>query len=200
MKVHLNFPADVNTNNIEKIKIHYLSLKRVPPGIGESVLNLKSFYSRDGNIEFIDRSTFRHMKNLNDLLLEDHKLTFLPQDVFWDLKDLVYLDLSSNRIENLPKNIFSRSLILEEVLFAHNKLTHLDADLFKNNLHLVKVWFPGNKLKTIAVDFTTLPKIKGINLTRNVCVNNFIGDFGSGVKLESVLELQAAISSYCSEK
>lgn len=167
IKAHLNFP--VNPKIVRNIEFHDLSLKRFPPGIGESTPKLEVFKSVNGNIEFINRSTFKRMINLCGLYLWNQKISSLPDDVFWDLTELKDLDLSYNQIETLPTYIFLNNLHLQHVNFDNNKLIFLLKDVFANNLKMESVWFRNNKLKKIEIDFTRLPNIKVIEVSGNNC-------------------------------
>lgn len=193
IKVFLRFPAGVNPNTVDSIKMNNLWVDRLPSGIGESAPNLTFFYSDNGNVKFIDRNNFANMGKLHTLAFSNHKLNFFSEDVFQEINNLRLLCLNNNLIEWLPKNIFSELLNLELAMLNDNQLTHLERDLFKNNLLLEFLSFENNKIKTIAINFTKLPKIKMINLKNNVCIKII---FVEGMNLET---MQMLIRMYCSE-
>lgn len=174
-------------------------LKSIPPGIGESAPYLKAFMTYGGNIELIDRNTFKAMKNLEKLWLWNQKIAFLPEDVFWDLKNIRDLKFQSNLIEKLPENLFSKSLNLKIVNFSGNKLVYLDENLFENNLQLEIIQFINNRLKRISVDFTQLTKVKEINFITNVCINHWFGtgNRGGNKGVNTVQKLQMFINRNC---
>lgn len=197
IKVHLKFPVDVNPDNVSAIEMNNLQFNRLPLGIGESVSSLDSFRSYNGDINLIDRTTFKQMKNLSTLGLVGHKLKHLPEDVFWDLKNLTQLYLYENLIESLPQHIFSESLKLKRVSLNLNDLTHLAEDLFAKNLQLEWIMLNNNKLKRIKVDFMRLPKLKELGMEENICVDEKIDGSRGDHAASAVRELQIIVKICC---
>lgn len=190
IKVYLQFPKNVSVETIS----FSLSLKRTP-SIHISAPHLREFSLSNGNIEFINRATFRNMKNLGKLSIWRQKMRILPYDVFDDLKNLTDLILGANKIEKLPTNIFSKAVNLKSLYLSSNKLYSLPKDLFANNLQLESIWVADNNIIMIEVDFTLLPSIQLINLRGNACFDSFYSH-----RFAAILDFQLKVNRYCTRK
>lgn len=201
IRIHLNFDDSVeDTHKVERIHMDDYMLKRLPPGFGENVPNLKHLWAWRGSIAYIERGTFKNIKNLNSLEISHNKIEHLPSDVFGELDVLTELRLENNPIKKLPKNVLSNLKHLTFLSFSRCKLIYLSKDLFANNLQIDTIWLYENQLSLINVDFTLLPSITEISLLKNICIDDFFNTNSLNTsRWTTVQDFQRIINLNCTE-
>ncbi|MEE6476697.1 hypothetical protein FKM82_011185 [Ascaphus truei] len=103
------------------VRCMHLMLENVPSVSPQTtILDL-----RFNRIKDIQPGAFKHLKNLNTLLLNNNQIKRLPSGAFQDLENLKYLYLHFNHIETLEPEAFHHLPKLERLFLHNNRITHL---------------------------------------------------------------------------
>ncbi|XP_018121404.1 peroxidasin isoform X2 [Xenopus laevis] len=111
----------------------------VPPHT--SILDL-----RFNRIKDIQTGAFRHLKNLNTLLLNNNQIKRIPSEAFKDLENLKYLYLHFNQIETLEPESFHHLPKLERLFLHNNRITHLVPGTFSQLQSMKRLRLDSNAL------------------------------------------------------
>ncbi|MEE6476698.1 hypothetical protein FKM82_011185 [Ascaphus truei] len=103
------------------VRCMHLMLENVPSVSPQTtILDL-----RFNRIKDIQPGAFKHLKNLNTLLLNNNQIKRLPSGAFQDLENLKYLYLYKNEIQSIDKQAFKGLASLEQLFLHNNRITHL---------------------------------------------------------------------------
>jgi Leucine-rich repeat (LRR) protein len=146
-------------------------------------------------LKSVDRRQLSKIPQLKLLILAENLIEHLPEDVLSDLVNLEALDVSRNEIKVLPPKLLWNLPKLNEFSANGNRIEVIPRDFFKNNRELEKLWINDNKITRIEVDFTLLPKLKGLDLDGNTCIS----ERGSCYQCEigMLREIQQKINPNC---
>jgi Leucine-rich repeat (LRR) protein len=96
---------------------------------------------------------------------------------FIGLENIAVLHLDENLIETLDEEPFSELINLKVINLSNNDLTILERETFQKNLNLEKIVLSSNNIfKVHPKSFDGLRKVKQIDLTKNMCVDEVIED------------------------
>jgi Leucine-rich repeat (LRR) protein len=160
-------------SDVERVEIKYATVIFIPdfklvtkqlPKFNKLIIN----YS---DLKFVERRQMASMPQLTDLSVAGNQIEDLPEDVFDDLVNLDTLDISDNQIKVLPPKLLWNMPKLKEFVARNNQIELIPRDFFKNNRELKHVWIDFNIITQIEVDFTLLPKLSVLNLSRNTCIS-----------------------------
>ena len=133
---------------------------------------LEDFSVMHSKLTYINRNSFRNMKNLKTVALCHNRIQRIPQETFVDLQMLEYLSLSSNEIKSLPNTIFLNLVNLKVLFLNDNKLSEISHLLLSYSTKLENVWLHDNELNTISSNITEpLPALKELLMHDNTCID-----------------------------
>ncbi|XP_012818358.1 peroxidasin isoform X1 [Xenopus tropicalis] len=115
------------------------SVPAVPPHT--TILDL-----RFNRIKDIQTGAFKHLKNLNTLLLNNNQIKRIPSEAFKDLENLKYLYLHFNQIETLEPESFNYLPKLERLFLHNNRITHLVPGTFSQLESMKRLRLDSNAL------------------------------------------------------
>lgn len=107
----------------------------------------------DNQIESIDRYTFMHNENLEQVFFNKNKIRFLYSELLSKLFSLKVFDISDNQIEYIDRDFFSYNTELEKIFLNNNKLRSLPVGLLRNNLNLKEFDAGFNQIESIHHNF-----------------------------------------------
>lgn len=194
----INFDDQSNPQVIRLVLIY--GTAEYLPVMNQAVQKFKNLRELDVGFlktKYVEREKLRIMKEITYISLFGNKIEVLEGDTFVDLKKVEKILLASNQLKNLHQDIFKNNVKLEEVWLQDNQLEVLSRQLFLNNVELKNIYASGNRLKKININFLSLPNLQNIDLTGNVCINEWcgVGDFcGTGSKQQ----MQTKITTKCS--
>lgn len=160
-----------SAQSIERLQVYFQPSNRIFSGLGQNFPNLKQLWVEKQSIEFLDRANFENLILLEKLILHNNPIKVIAEDTFYDMPKIRELSLENCKIEQLPANAFKNLKKLQVLYLGKNKLTHLQPGLFANNLDMSLLWINRNKINRIDVNFTKIPYLDELNLSKNVCIN-----------------------------
>jgi Leucine-rich repeat (LRR) protein len=179
--------------HIEKEIVHFL-----PENLMKFFKELSILIVVESELSKIDKKTFKHSQNLEEINLEKNRIVELKIDTFNGLEKLKDLNLANNQIKRINSKTFKDNTALEnlrldnnEIEKVHekcfknlkqleflsmenNKIVELSADTFKENSNLLTINLSNNKLKYISEFVFTIPngKLRKVSLVGNECLHD----------------------------
>jgi insulin-like growth factor-binding protein complex acid labile subunit len=114
--------------------------------------------------------TFKGLKRLDYLNLESNYITYLEENLFSELNSLKTLILGSNKIMSISENLFSLNNKIETLILNSNNIGNiafLNGSLRSLNSRLKFVNLSNNYIKEIKIDQLNLPKLEGLDASKN---------------------------------
>jgi Leucine-rich repeat (LRR) protein len=184
---NLTLGASYEVNNVKSEKLsaselqkattvvisHYRNLMElIPKKIGLFFPQLEQFISNAVGVKSIEKVNFLNMTKVKLLNLADNQITVIHFNTFSELKSLESLNLQGNKIIKFHLAMLKETTNLKVFNAANNKLTKIESDLFNDNgervlKKLESIILRGNELHTIETNFSQLPALQLVDLSRN---------------------------------
>ncbi|XP_038627579.1 peroxidasin homolog [Tachyglossus aculeatus] len=146
------------------VRCMHLNLHRLPDAAPHtSVLDL-----RFNRIREIQPGAFKHLKNLNTLLLNNNQIQRIPSGAFEDLENLKYLYLYKNEIQSIDREAFKGLVSLEQLYLHFNQIETLDPNSFNHLPKLERLFLHNNRIAHVVPGtFGQLESMKRLRLDSN---------------------------------
>ena len=108
------------------------NITTIPAGAFKHLDNLERLVLRANQLTEIKRGAFDGLKSLETLRLNDNKITRLQSCLLRGLTKLRHLHLRNNSISSLDNDVFSPTPLLHSLDLSFNRLTTLNFELFEN--------------------------------------------------------------------
>lgn len=193
VQVQTEHLKNYTNRDVKAVKLQRKRIKFIPRGLKSTFPNMNELYLFHSQLEQIQRSSFKELKDLFALSFYNNRISLVTDDAFADLKELRSLSISSNKLEKLPDRVFQNLLELERIYLNSNFLQFIPASLFEKNIKLKVIFLHYNQLFRLApfkpsMDLTTL------NLKGNTCIDV---ELSNNFPLQTINKM---IVESCSEK
>lgn len=161
--------------NLIYVTVTAAGLTRIQPEAFANASNLNYLtINGNANLRAIPANAFLGASALNILDIFGNQIETVDETAFNGLQALSVLYMDDNLIEELPANLFRPLTSLEIVFLSDNRLQSLDGRLFANNPAITTLQIGRNQINAIGRNFfDSLSMLSVLNLSHNVCVNNF---------------------------
>ncbi|KAG8445591.1 hypothetical protein GDO86_010388 [Hymenochirus boettgeri] len=123
---------------------------------------------RFNRIKEIQAGAFKHLKNLNTLLLNNNQIKRIPSEAFKDLENLKYLYLYKNEIQSIDRQAFKGLASLEQLYLHFNHIETLEPDVFNHLPKLERLFLHNNRITHLVPGtFSQLQSMKRLRLDSN---------------------------------
>ncbi|XP_073530329.1 peroxidasin homolog isoform X1 [Phyllobates terribilis] len=146
------------------VRCMHLMLENVPTVSPQTtILDL-----RFNRIKDIQAGAFRHLKNLNTLLLNNNLIKRIPSGTFQDLENLKYLYLYKNEIQSIDRQAFKGLASLEQLYLHFNHIETLEPESFDHLPKLERLFLHNNRITHLVPGtFSQLESMKRLRLDSN---------------------------------
>ncbi|XP_077147460.1 peroxidasin homolog [Ranitomeya variabilis] len=146
------------------VRCMHLMLEHVPTVSPQTtILDL-----RFNRIKDIQPGAFRHLKNLNTLLLNNNLIKRIPSGTFQDLENLKYLYLYKNEIQSIDRLAFKGLASLEQLYLHFNHIETLEPESFYHLPKLERLFLHNNRITHLVPGtFSQLESMKRLRLDSN---------------------------------
>ncbi|XP_069584102.1 peroxidasin homolog isoform X1 [Ranitomeya imitator] len=146
------------------VRCMHLMLEHVPTVSPQTtILDL-----RFNRIKDIQPGAFRHLKNLNTLLLNNNLIKRIPSGTFQDLENLKYLYLYKNEIQSIDRQAFKGLASLEQLYLHFNHIETLEPESFYHLPKLERLFLHNNRITHLVPGtFSQLESMKRLRLDSN---------------------------------
>ncbi len=165
--------ATPETNHAALRRNIYLAnknLRVIPDYIQHTTYNNSTFivYLMRNKIAAVNRTSFSHLHNLQELHLDSNELENIADFAFEHLVNLLKLDLAENQLKQITNATFFGLWKLRELHLESNQLENITDFVFERLVNLLKLNLAENRLKQITnATFFGLWKLKQLFLTGN---------------------------------
>ncbi|OCT81192.1 peroxidasin isoform X1 [Xenopus laevis] len=123
---------------------------------------------RFNRIKDIQTGAFKHLKNLNTLLLNNNQIKRIPSEAFKDLENLKYLYLYKNEIQSIDRQAFNGLASLEQLYLHFNLIETLEPESFHHLPKLERLFLHNNRITHLVPGtFSQLESMKRLRLDSN---------------------------------
>jgi Leucine-rich repeat (LRR) protein len=162
-----------NLQNLEVLMLIHSDLDYIQRGIFSNNRNLKDLRLR-GRISRIDEDAFLGLEKLSYLDISDHLLEIMPPNLFKDLTSLKKLIISNScNLKYLNVTLFENLRNLEFLQIDSAEFEEVPDGIFRNTINLETLHLQGKISKMSNKIFSHLKKLKGLDLTDNLCASGY---------------------------
>nr|CAH7754517.1 unnamed protein product [Callosobruchus chinensis] len=115
--------------NVESNRLNSIPVKLLKPTLHS---NLKDVRFSSNHIKVIETNTFRHLRDLETILLPYNQIRHIQKGSFSDLATLTKLILSNNLIESIANGAFVNLPNIEKLDLQNNQLSSISFGFFVN--------------------------------------------------------------------
>nr|XP_033808792.1 leucine-rich repeat-containing G-protein coupled receptor 5 isoform X3 [Geotrypetes seraphini] len=163
------FPSAIRAlNNLKELGFHSNNINSIPERAFVGNPSLVSIHFYDNPIQFVGKSSFRHLPDLRTLTLNGaSQITEFPD--LAGTTSLESLTLTGAQITLVPKVACDQLPNLQVLNLRHNEIHEIKANSFQQLVTLRSLDLAWNKIKVIqACAFASLPSLLRLDLSSNL--------------------------------